>query len=52
MGRWKGAIIMLPLPNFTAMGILDYLALGLGVAIGASLFSAPMQSVQEAISRK
>ena len=52
MGRWKGVIIMLPLPNFTAMGILDYLALGLGVAIGASLFAAPMQSVQEAISRK
>jgi hypothetical protein len=52
MGRWKGAIIMLPLPSFSAMGIVDYLALGLGVAIGAALFSAPMQSVQEAISRK
>jgi hypothetical protein len=52
MGRWKGAIIMLPLPSFSAMGIVDYLALGLGVAIGAALFTAPMQSVQEAISRK
>lgn len=52
MGCWKGAIIMLPLPSFSAMGIVDYLALGLGVAIGAALFTAPMQSVQEAISRK
>jgi len=52
MGRWKGAIIMLPLPSFSAMGILDYLALGLGVAIGSALFTAPMQSVQDAISRK
>jgi len=52
MGRWKGAIIMLPLPSFSAMGIVDYLALGLGVAIGAALFTAPMQSVQDAISRK
>ena len=52
MGRWKGAIIMLPLPNFTAMGILDYLALGLGVAIGGALFAAPMDSIQQAISKK
>ncbi len=52
MGRRSGAIIMLPLPSFSAMGIVDYLALGLGVAIGAALFTAPMQSVQEAISRK
>ena len=52
MGRWTGVIIMLPLPSFSAMGIVDYLALGLGVAIGAALFTAPMQSVQEAISRK
>jgi hypothetical protein len=43
---------MLPLPSFSAMGIVDYLALGLGVAIGAALFTAPMQSVQDAISRK
>jgi hypothetical protein len=34
------------------MGILDYLALGLGVAIGSALFAAPMDSIQEAISRK
>lgn len=52
MGRWKGSIIMLPLPSFSAMGIVDYLALGLGVAVGAALFAAPMASIQEAISRK
>lgn len=52
MGRWKGAIIMLPLPSFSAMGIVDYLALGLGVAIGAALFTAPMDSIQTAISKK
>jgi len=43
---------MLPLPKFSAMGIIDYLALGLGVAIGSALFGPAMDSVQEAISRK
>ena len=44
--------MMLPLPDFTAMGLIDYMALGLGVAIGAALFSGPMESVQSAISKK
>jgi hypothetical protein len=43
---------MLPLPRLTAESILDYLALGLGVAVGAAIFSAPMKSIEEAISRK
>ncbi len=42
---------MLPLPRFSAMGIVDYLALGLGVAVGAAIFSGPMESVQNAISK-
>jgi len=52
MGRWSGAISMLPLPSFSAMGLVDYLALGLGVAIGAAIFAAPMDSIQQAISKK
>ena len=43
---------MLPLPKLSAMGIVDYLALGLGVAVGAALFSPAMSSLQEAISKK
>jgi len=43
---------MLPLPQLSAMGLIDYLALGAGVAIGAAIFSAPMKSIEEAISRK
>jgi len=43
---------VLPLPKFSAMGLIDYLALGLGVAVGAAIFTAPMQSVQDAISKK
>tara|TARA_R100001086_G_scaffold238672_2_gene163575 strand:+ start:337 stop:474 length:138 start_codon:yes stop_codon:yes gene_type:complete len=44
--------MMLPLPKLSAMGLIDYLALGLGVAVGAAIFSAPMASIQEAISKK
>lgn len=44
--------MMLPLPRLTAESIIDYLALGLGVAVGAAIFSAPMQSIQDAISKK
>ena len=43
---------MLPLPKLSALGILDYLALGAGVAIGSAIFTAPMQSIQDAISKK
>jgi hypothetical protein len=44
--------MMLPLPRLTAASLIDYLALGLGVAVGAAIFSAPMQSIQDAISKK
>lgn len=44
--------MMLPLPDFSAMGLIDYLALGLGVSIGAALFNGPMESVQSAISKQ
>jgi len=42
---------MLPLPDFSAMGLIDYLALGLGVAVGAAIFSGPWDSIQTAISK-
>ena len=43
---------MLPLPKLSAMGLIDYLALGLGVAAGAAIFGPAMSSLQDAISKK
>tara|TARA_R110002012_G_scaffold280687_2_gene469324 strand:+ start:3610 stop:3741 length:132 start_codon:yes stop_codon:yes gene_type:complete len=43
---------MLPLPDFSAYGIVNYLALGLGVAVGAALFQPAMDSLQSAISKQ
>jgi hypothetical protein len=43
---------MLPLPRFTADGLLDYAGLAIGLSIGFALLRGPAHSVEEAISKR
>ena len=43
---------MIPLPRFTADGLLDYAGLALGLSVGFALLRAPAHSVEQAISKR
>ena len=42
---------MLPLPQMSFMGVIDYLALATGVAVGFAIFRGPMQQLEDALRR-
>jgi len=42
---------MIPLPQMSFVGILDYLALAGGIAIGFAIFSQPMNQLESAFRR-
>ena len=43
---------MVPLPRMSFTGILDYMALAAGLAIGFSIFRGPADSLEQAFRRK
>lgn len=43
---------MIPLPRLTFDGILSYLALATGLAVGFALFKPPMNQLENAFKRK
>lgn len=42
---------MVPLPRMSFTGIVDYLALAAGLAIGFAIFQPPMQQLENAFRR-
>jgi hypothetical protein len=42
---------MIPLPRFTADGLLDYAALAIGLVVGFSLFSPVADQVEKALAK-
>ena len=43
---------MIPIPRFTADGLLDYAGLALGLSVGFALLRGVGASVEEAISKR
>tara|TARA_Y100000361_G_C10906782_1_gene211880 strand:+ start:298 stop:432 length:135 start_codon:yes stop_codon:yes gene_type:complete len=43
---------MIPLPDFTVMGVVGFLGLGLGITLGDALFTVPMKQLEQGISRR
>ncbi len=43
---------MLPLPQMSFKGLLDYVALAAGLSIGFALFKPPMSTLENAFRRK
>jgi hypothetical protein len=43
---------MLPLPNMSFTGLLDYVALAAGLAVGFALFRMPMNTLENAFRAK
>ena len=43
---------MIPLPRMSFTGVLDYLALAAGLAVGFAIFKPPMDSLENAFRRK
>jgi hypothetical protein len=43
---------MLPLPRLSLTGLVDYVALAAGIAIGFALFRAPMNQLENAFKRQ
>jgi len=43
---------MIPLPRMSFEGVLDYMALAAGLAIGFAIFKPPMDSLEQAFRRK
>jgi hypothetical protein len=43
---------MLPLPRFTFDGMLSYVALAAGLAIGFAIFKPPMDSIENAFKKR
>jgi hypothetical protein len=43
---------MLPLPRLSFTGLVDYVALAAGIAVGFALFRAPMNQLENAFKRQ
>ena len=43
---------MLPLPRLSFTGLVDYVALAAGIAVGFALFRAPMNQWENAFKRQ
>ena len=43
---------MIPIPRFTAAGLLDYAGLALGLSVGFALLRGVGASVEQAISKR
>jgi hypothetical protein len=43
---------MIPLPRFTADGLLDYGALAIGLVVGFALFRPVADNIQKAVSKQ
>ena len=43
---------MLPMPEFSAMGVIGFMGLALGITVGDALFKAPMAQLEKGISRR
>jgi hypothetical protein len=43
---------MIPLPDFTVMGVVGFFGLTLGITAGNALFTAPMKQLEVGISRR
>ena len=42
---------MIPMPKASAMGVLDYAGLALGLVLGFALFQGPADQISKAISK-
>lgn len=43
---------MIPYPDFSVMGFVGFMGLGLGITLGDALFAAPMKQLEAGISRR
>ncbi len=43
---------MIPLPRLSFTGLVDYVALAAGIAVGFALFRAPMNQLENAFKRQ
>jgi hypothetical protein len=43
---------MIPLPRFTADGLLDYAGLAIGLVLGFALFQQPANALESAIAKQ
>jgi hypothetical protein len=43
---------MIPLPDFTVMGVVGFFGLAVGITAGNALFTTPMKQLEAGISRR
>lgn len=43
---------MIPLPDFSVMGVAGFLGLAIGITLGDALFKGPMAQLESGISRR